>query len=66
MAKGRPVPHIGLFRVHWKRKQGGGSSLAAIGMSADGSFWIAPTNWIEPASWAKVETWVKQLESFNS
>lgn len=36
----------GLYRIWWKS---GGSSLAAIGMSYDGSWWVAPTNWVAAA-----------------
>jgi len=36
----------GLYRVFWKS---GGQSEAAIGCSANGDNWIAPTNWISTA-----------------
>lgn len=36
---------LGLYRVYWRS---GGSSLAAIGMSASGGRWLAPCNWLEP------------------
>lgn len=35
----------GLYRVFWTI---GGSSLAAVGVDADGGRWIAPTNWVFP------------------
>jgi hypothetical protein len=41
---------LGLYRVYWKQISGGGMSLAAIGMSKDGSRWIAPINWVAPAT----------------
>ncbi len=45
----------GLYRVFWKE---GGSSLASVGMKADGGMWLAPTNWIHPtenqSDWAMV------------
>lgn len=37
----------GLYRVFWKT---GGSSLAAVGMTADGGRWLAPTNWLAPTT----------------
>lgn len=42
----RMVP--GLFKVYWKTEEGGGVSLAAVGMSASGRRWFAPTNWLAP------------------
>jgi hypothetical protein len=49
---------IGLYRLYWKE---GGFSLAAVGMSADGSMWFAPVNWcdggIRQTSWATVAGW---------
>jgi len=45
----------GLYRVFWKS---GGSSLASVGMKADGGMWLAPINWITPtvdqSDWAMV------------
>lgn len=51
----------GLYRVAWKS---GGSSLAAVGITANGTRWLAPTNWItvvtDPArvyrAWGDVES----------
>lgn len=39
------LPH-GLYRVYWKRKHGGGHSLAAVGSDPKGNRWLAPTNWV--------------------
>ena len=39
---------IGLYKIHWKNKHGGGTSLCAIGVSRRGNLWIAPTNWVSP------------------
>ena len=36
----------GLYVIHWKKKSGGGTSLASVGSLRDGSRWFAPTNWI--------------------
>lgn len=36
---------LGLYRVFWKC---GGSSIAAIGNTAEGRRWIAPCNWLSP------------------
>lgn len=33
----------GLYRIHWNE---GGSSVAAVGVSVDGTNWLAPTNWV--------------------
>jgi len=55
------VPKVyppGLYKVYWK---GGGSSLAAIGMTIDGKNWIAPTNWTDDDKTLGVVT-----TSFNS
>lgn len=37
----------GLYRVFWKS---GGSSLASVGITADGGKWLAPTNWVSPTT----------------
>jgi len=44
----------GLYRVYWTS---GGSSLAAVGSTANGDRWLAPTNWIsgETTDWSGVE-----------
>lgn len=34
----------GVYRVIWKNN--GGTSLAAVGRSSDGSPWITPANWL--------------------
>lgn len=39
---------LGLYRLHWKKSCGGGSSLAAVGMKVDGGRWMAPINWATP------------------
>lgn len=36
----------GIYRVWWTM---GGSSVAAIGMRANGERWLAPSNWVLPA-----------------
>jgi hypothetical protein len=38
----------GIYVIHWKKSQGGGSSLAAVGTQTDGKKWIAPINWTSP------------------
>lgn len=35
----------GLYKLHWKKKHGGGYSLASVGSLHDGSRWFAPSNW---------------------
>ena len=37
--------NFGLYRVYWKKKCGGGNSLAAVGGLHNGDKWIAPCNW---------------------
>ena len=37
---------LGLYIIYWKDDEG--KSLSAIGMSSDGTRWMAPTNWINP------------------
>lgn len=36
----------GLYEIHWKQSEGGGSSLAAVGRTENGTPWLAPCNWI--------------------
>lgn len=36
----------GIYVIHWKS---GGSSIAAVGVTADGWRWLAPLNWILPS-----------------
>lgn len=36
----------GLYRLHWNPRCGGGSSLAAVGITPDGGRWMAPANWV--------------------
>ena len=36
----------GLYRIFWKSEAGGGSSIAAVGSTYNGSRWLAPTNWV--------------------
>lgn len=45
---------LGVYRVFWKD---GGSSVATVGMMADGARWLAPSNWVWPSStsWLKVD-----------
>ena len=49
----KPIPLIlspGLYHIKWKD---GGESEAAVGVTADGGRWLAPTNWIAPGDLAK-------------
>lgn len=47
----------GIYRIFWKE---GGSSIAAVGVTAAGGRWIAPLNWVAPSEdqnvWKKVES----------
>ena len=61
------LPH-GLYKIFWKSKYGGGSSLAAVGSLYNGDRWMAPTNWTGKISvigfgesWEKVKK-VKKIQ----
>ena len=49
----------GLYRIHWRESNGGGSSLAAVGITRNGNRWLAPINWVKPSdslvTWRAVE-----------
>jgi hypothetical protein len=36
---------LGIYRIFWKKKHGGGSSVASVGYTHDGTKWMAPSNW---------------------
>ena len=55
---------IGLYRVYWKEKHGGGSSLAVIGQKYSGARWLACANWTcgantQSPGTSKAEVWDK-------
>ena len=59
---GKIVP--GLYEIRWKD---GGKSLAAVGITANGRRWLAPTNWSSISSdyrkiWLLVES-VRRLKN---
>lgn len=63
----------GLYRIYWTGVEGGGSSLAAIGYTHDGTNWFACCNWTSPdnskpivasTDWSKVE-WIELIEAVN-
>ena len=45
LAEARKLKY-GVYRIWWKEKCGGGTSLAAVGGTENGTPWLAPTNWI--------------------
>jgi len=45
-AKERKQLPSGLYRIQWR--DGETTSLAAVGVTADGERWLAPCNWIAP------------------
>ena len=51
----------GVYRVFWKT---GSSSVAAVGSTADGTRWLAPSNWLWPSEkhWRYVDH-VKLIET---
>lgn len=57
----------GLYRIYWKKKEGGGTSVASVGNLHDGQKWIAPTNWTakvgeNPTAFGKIWDKVKKVE----
>lgn len=48
---------LGLYRLYWKEKSGGGHSVASVGNDAAGNRWYAPSNWIVVPSfdWSMVK-----------
>lgn len=36
----------GLYVIHWKESEGGGTSLASVGSDCAGRRWFAATNWV--------------------
>ena len=44
LAEARKLAH-GLYRLHWRKKAGGGSSLAVVGSMNSGARWFACANW---------------------
>lgn len=40
----------GLFVLHWKKSEGGGTSLASVGSDPAGRRWFAATNWVSGPS----------------
>ncbi len=60
------LPPPGLYRIYWKS---GGDSLAAVGITASGGRWLAPTNWVSTTEaldiWSDVER-VEKLERLEA
>jgi hypothetical protein len=46
----------GFYRIFWNK----GSSLAAIGVSIDGTRWLAPINWVSPTT---DSTWWRRVKA---
>ena len=57
----------GLCRIYWRIKNGGGTSLAAVGSNSQGDRWYAPTNWVSVPifDWEIVERveWIEKSEA---
>ena len=54
----------GVYRIYWKD---GGSSVASVGSTSDGTRWYQPSNWISEevcTSWSRVER-VELIETQN-
>lgn len=48
----------GLYIVKWKKRHGGGRSLASVGSCSNGDRWLAPCNWVS-GSTSDILTWGK-------
>lgn len=48
----------GLYIIKWKKKNGGGTSLASVGSTSNGDRWLAPCNWVS-GSTSDSEIWDK-------
>lgn len=53
----------GLYKIYWKKKEGGGYSLASVGSMQNGDRWMAPCNWVS-GSTEDMKIWkiVKSVE----
>lgn len=49
---------IGVYLVHWRDDT---ASLAAVGMTQQGSRWLAPVNWTRPSTDRRVWRLVRRL-----
>lgn len=56
----------GLYKIKWKKKHGGGSSLASIGSCPDGARWLACCNWVS-GSTNEIQVWdqIKSAKPVN-
>jgi hypothetical protein len=62
----RELP-FGVYRIHWKKSAGGGSSIGAVGQTYSGKRWLACTNWTNghddaPVQGYKIWDRVKKVE----
>lgn len=57
----------GLYKVKWKKKHGGGSSLASVGSCSNGDRWLACCNWVS-GSTNEIEVWeqIKNVKLIKS
>jgi hypothetical protein len=55
----------GLYRIYWKKNEGGGTSLAAIGILENGYRWIAPINWVHPSEIQDVWELIEEVEELG-
>ena len=53
---------LGLYKIHWKKKYGGGKSLTSIGYTSDGTRWIAPSNWVNTDKTLLTNKWIKKIK----
>lgn len=50
---------LGVYIIHWRKKHGGGRSLAALGNTIPGKRWLAPCNWLSFKSPTPKRIWKK-------
>ena len=54
----------GLYVITWKRREGGGDSLAAVGVTEDGTRWLAPCDWVLPTECPEVWRMIAEAALF--
>ena len=53
------------YKIKWTKEEGGGSSVASIYMTRNGTLMLAPSNWLAPAPLKKCLSmikWIKELK----
>lgn len=56
--------NLGVYKIYWKKRHGGGHSLASVGQTYNGTRWYAPCNWtsenndypsVASTDWSKIK-----------